>query len=186
MYCHQCEQTAKGEACTKGGVCGKPHDVATLQDLLIHAHTGVSAPHRARTLGVIDREVDVFTVEALFTTMTNVNFDAERLVALIGQAIELRDGLSGTPKPRAEVPRASTRDFQPAPDPAGLIAQGEKVGIKSYPAANAGYPVAQAHPALRHQGRRGLRRPRPDPRPGRRRVYAFIHEATGRYLAEKT
>ncbi|NTV54249.1 MAG: hypothetical protein HGA73_02200, partial [Syntrophaceae bacterium] len=43
MFCNQCEQTVKGEACTKGGVCGKPHDVATLQDLLVHSLIGLSS-----------------------------------------------------------------------------------------------------------------------------------------------
>ncbi|HOX95212.1 MAG TPA: hypothetical protein PKV09_10495, partial [Syntrophales bacterium] len=42
MFCYQCEQTAKGEACTKAGVCGKPHDVAALQDVLVYALIGLS------------------------------------------------------------------------------------------------------------------------------------------------
>ena len=42
MFCYQCEQTAKGEGCTKIGVCGKPHDVASLQDLLVYALQGLS------------------------------------------------------------------------------------------------------------------------------------------------
>jgi len=42
MYCNQCEQTAKGEACTKIGVYGKDEEVAALQDLLIHAVQGLA------------------------------------------------------------------------------------------------------------------------------------------------
>ena len=96
MFCNQCEQTVKGEACTKGGVCGKPHDVATLQDLLIHALIGLSsAASEARRKGIIDHKADVFTVRALFSTLTNVNFDAERFVTLIGQAVNTRDSLIG-------------------------------------------------------------------------------------------
>ena len=66
MYCHQCEQTAKGIACTIQGVCGKDPTTATLQDLLIHAAKGISAyAHRARALGAIDREVDVSVTRVL-------------------------------------------------------------------------------------------------------------------------
>ena len=90
MFCYQCEQTVKGEACTKGGVCGKSHDVATLQDLLIHALIGLSsAATEARRKGLVDHEADVFTVRALFSTLTNVNFDAARFMSLIGQAVNI-------------------------------------------------------------------------------------------------
>ncbi|MCK9461249.1 MAG: hydroxylamine reductase [Proteobacteria bacterium] len=92
MFCYQCEQTAKGQGCTNVGVCGKDADTATLQDLLIHATKGVSMyAHRAAALRARDRELDTFVVEALFTTVTNVNFDPERLVAFIGRAGAMRD-----------------------------------------------------------------------------------------------
>ena len=136
MFCYQCEQTAKGEACTKGGVCGKPHDVASLQDLLIHALIGLSAAAtEARRKGIADREIDVYTVKALFSTLTNVNFDAARFVTLIGQAVRHRDGLvraaGGT------LPAVDALGFKPAESLEGLVAQGEKAGLKSYPAASA-------------------------------------------------
>ena len=80
MYCYQCEQTAKGVACTKAGVCGKDPETAALQDILVHVAKGVSMyAHRARELGAADREADVFVIEALFTTVTNVNFDADAI-----------------------------------------------------------------------------------------------------------
>ena len=140
MFCYQCEQTAKGEACTKGGVCGKPHDVATLQDLLIHALIGLStAATEARRMGIVDREADVFTVKALFSTLTNVNFDAERFVALIGQAVKTRDSLIGKVKAAGGSlgPAADALAFKPAGTLEGLVAQGESVGLQSYPAASA-------------------------------------------------
>ena len=91
MYCFQCEQTAKGTACTKAGVCGKDAETAALQDLLIHATKGISQyAHRARQQGAVDREVDRFVTEALFTTVTNVNFDADRLAAWIRQAGDVK------------------------------------------------------------------------------------------------
>jgi hydroxylamine reductase len=93
MFCYQCEQTAKGTGCTASGVCGKDPETAALQDALLHVVKGLSMyAHRAGGLGVSDREVNVFTVEALFATLTNVNFDPESLRRMILQAAELRDG----------------------------------------------------------------------------------------------
>ncbi len=139
MFCYQCEQTVKGEACTKGGVCGKPHDVASLQDLLIHALIGLStAANEARRKGIVDREADVFTVKALFSTLTNVNFDAARFVTLIGQAVKHRDVLIGKVKASGgSLPGIDALAFKPAGSLEGLVAQGETAGLKSYPAANA-------------------------------------------------
>ena len=92
MFCYQCEQTAKGTGCTSRGVCGKDATTAALQDLLVHATKGLSMyAHRARALGVVDKRIDVFVTEALFTTITNVNFDPERLRDLIVKAAGLRD-----------------------------------------------------------------------------------------------
>jgi len=90
MFCYQCEQTAKGTGCTKVGVCGKDAETADLQDLLVHATKGISMyAHRARQLGASDRNIDVFVLEALFSTVTNVNFDADRLEGLLKKAGEV-------------------------------------------------------------------------------------------------
>ena len=92
MFCYQCEQTSKGEGCQTLGVCGKDETTAALQDLLIQAVKGISIyAHRARQLGAADASVDAFTVQAIFATLTNVNFDPRRLVELIHQAIEMRN-----------------------------------------------------------------------------------------------
>ena len=73
MFCFQCEQTAKGEGCTKIGVCGKNHDVASLQDLLIYALKGLSqVAVEGRKVGVTDVETNRFTCKATFSTLTNV------------------------------------------------------------------------------------------------------------------
>ncbi|HZD59803.1 MAG TPA: hydroxylamine reductase [Anaerolineae bacterium] len=94
MFCYQCEQTAKGTGCTVSGVCGKQPDVAALQDLLTHAVKGLSLyASEGKRAGVSDQEVDRFTIEALFATLTNVNFDPDRLVSLINRSVELREGL---------------------------------------------------------------------------------------------
>ncbi|MCX5844142.1 MAG: hydroxylamine reductase, partial [Deltaproteobacteria bacterium] len=140
MFCYQCEQTAKGEACTKAGVCGKQPDVAALQDLLTYALTGLSLVAEAgRKSGINDRDVNVFACEALFSTLTNVNFDPARFVTLIRQCCALRDGLidkitatGGKVDSRHDVIR-----FTPATSIDALVAQGEKVGMQSYPTLNA-------------------------------------------------
>ncbi|WP_198469956.1 hydroxylamine reductase [Acetomicrobium sp. S15 = DSM 107314] len=91
MFCYQCEQTAKGTGCTTFGVCGKSPEVSDLQDLLIHITKGISMyAHRARVLGAKDPEVDSFVLEALFTTVTNVNFDEERMEWMIRRAESMR------------------------------------------------------------------------------------------------
>ena len=92
MYCVQCEQSNKGGCAVKVGSCGKTADVADLQDVLLRVMLGVSAyADRAAAKGARDAEVDAFTPYAWFTTLTNVNFDADRFIALITRALALRD-----------------------------------------------------------------------------------------------
>ena len=136
MFCYQCEQTAKGTGCTVAGVCGKDPEVAALQDLLLHAAKGISMhAHRARALGAKDREIDVFVVEALFTTVTNVNFDAARMQKLVQKAAQLRDKARAmyeqACKKAGRTPEAlcGPAAFAPAADLAGLVRQGQDVSI---------------------------------------------------------
>lgn len=76
MFCNQCEQTAHGVACVDKGVCGKDPDIQSLQETLLYGVKGLCAyAHHARRLGQVDEEVDAFVEEALFSTVTNVNFD---------------------------------------------------------------------------------------------------------------
>ena len=84
MYCNQCEQTAGGVACVEIGVCGKDRDVQSLQETLLYGLKGMASyAHHARRLGMIDETVDAFIEEALFATVTNVNFDLESLFELV-------------------------------------------------------------------------------------------------------
>jgi hydroxylamine reductase len=136
MFCYQCEQTAKGEGCTKLGVCGKEPEVATLHDLLIYAVKGLSAVAvEGRKVGVTDNEVNLFTVQALFSTLTNVDFDANRFIPMISRCVALREQLKA--KVRSAGGKADfTEDaanFKPAPTLDGLLLQGEGVGLKSDP-----------------------------------------------------
>ncbi len=91
MFCYQCEQTSHGTGCTDQGVCGKDAPVAALQDLLLHATEGIAMyAHRSAVLGERDRSVDLFVIEALFATVTNVNFHQARLKALVDEAVIVR------------------------------------------------------------------------------------------------
>ncbi len=84
MFCNQCEQTSKGVACTERGVCGKDADVQSLQEILLYGLKGMAAyAHHARRLGKTDPEVSAFFEEALFATVTNVNFDIPTLLELV-------------------------------------------------------------------------------------------------------
>jgi hydroxylamine reductase len=92
MYCYQCEQTSQGKGCTVTGVCGKDSTVATLQDAIVYGLKGIAMyAHRARNLGAIDKEIDIFVVKALFTTITNVNFDPARLMEMIKQVKQIEE-----------------------------------------------------------------------------------------------
>jgi hydroxylamine reductase len=134
MFCYQCEQTSKGEGCQTIGVCGKDETTATLQDLLIHAVKGISMyAFRARQLGAADAGIDSFTIQAVFATLTNVNFDPERLVELIHEAIVTRDQ-ARTLYERACVEMGVVAEildgaaaWTPAPTLEGLLAQGQPV-----------------------------------------------------------
>lgn len=90
MFCNQCEQAAGGVGCTKIGVCGKNEDISSLQDTLILGLKGIAAyAYHAKELGAHDDRVDAFFAEALFSTLTNVNFDLEEHVALLLKAGEM-------------------------------------------------------------------------------------------------
>lgn len=84
MFCNQCEQTSMGTGCVQIGVCGKDPDMQSLQETLLYGLKGMAAyAHHARRLGMVDEEVDAFVEEALFATVTNVNFDMDSLFELV-------------------------------------------------------------------------------------------------------
>jgi len=91
MFCYQCEQTAKGQGCTIKGVCGKDEKTANLQDLIVDGLKELSFyAYRLKKLGVKTSEADKMVIEGLFTTVTNVDFDPERLRNIILELAELR------------------------------------------------------------------------------------------------
>ena len=94
MFCNQCQETARGVACTVRGVCGKTDDVASMQDLLLFLLKGISIySSQAKEKGVAAPEVDRFIVDGLFATITNANFDKDVFAARIKKGISLRNDL---------------------------------------------------------------------------------------------
>ena len=103
MFCYQCEQAKGGTGCEKIGVCGKSPDVSDLQDVLVYQLKGIGyLAHRARKLGAVDDTINRFTVEGLFTTVTNVDFDPERMMEWIKKAGEMRDATADMLRQAAE------------------------------------------------------------------------------------
>ncbi|MEK4359898.1 hydroxylamine reductase [Paenibacillus sp. FSL M7-1455] len=91
MFCFQCQEASKGTGCTLVGVCGKPHDVANLQDLLIYLLKGISfLSLDVRLPEGLERRVSMFIMDSLFATITNANFDRGVFVGRIREAIALR------------------------------------------------------------------------------------------------
>lgn len=94
MFCYQCQETSKNVGCTIRGVCGKPEDVANLQDLLIYTLKGVAKFDLiAREKGLSPKHADRVMIEGLFTTITNANFDKAAFVKRIQEALALREEL---------------------------------------------------------------------------------------------
>jgi hydroxylamine reductase len=117
MFCNQCEQAAKGKGCTEVGVCGKQPEVAALQDVMIYQLKGIGyLAHQARKAGVASADVDRYAVEALFTTVTNVDFDPKRLMEWIAEGNRMRLAITESYKAAAsKAGKAADEGSWPAP-----------------------------------------------------------------------
>ncbi len=106
MFCYQCEQTANGKGCTKLGVCGKTPEIAALQDLLIFQIKGISFYGKPliEQGAHMDKSVVSFIENVLFTTLTNVNFDAAAHVELLKRSQQIKDELRGMTGDLPDVP----------------------------------------------------------------------------------
>ncbi|OPL07507.1 MAG: hydroxylamine reductase [delta proteobacterium ML8_F1] len=94
MFCYQCQETARNQGCTVKGVCGKPADVANLQDLLIYLTKGLAKVNAiAEENGLDNPGVAVAIKDNLFTTITNANFDKEAIVKKIKTTLSLREAV---------------------------------------------------------------------------------------------
>ncbi len=132
MFCYQCEQTAEGKGCSKLGICGKSAEVAALQDLLIYAVKGLSLyALEGRKVNINDASINRFVNKAIFSTLTNVNFDPDRFKSLIEKTVQHREELRNrVSAARGNVDFSSgPATFTPEKTLEGMVRQGEKVGI---------------------------------------------------------
>jgi hydroxylamine reductase len=120
MFCYQCQETARGKGCELQGVCGKHADTSARMDLLLYAVRGIAIINSAlREKGEPDRDASHFVIDALFTTITNANFDNDSLDGFIRRAFELKNILAGTAKKRGiELPDLPQVEFFATPDEA--------------------------------------------------------------------
>lgn len=101
MFCYQCQETAKGKGCEIQGVCGKKPETSTRMDQLLYIVRGMAIVNgKLREKGAADRNASHFIIDALFTTITNANFDNPMLDDFISKGLELKNELIGTAKKR--------------------------------------------------------------------------------------
>ena len=172
----------KGQDAPRVGVCGKSPEVSALQDILTHALKGLALyAVEGRKVGIVDREVNVFTAKALFSTLTNVDFDAERFPPLIDKCVDLREGL----KKKVEAAggsvdfAANAARFEPAGTMDGLIGQGAGVGFAPTDDTDADIRSLQHTLILGLRGVAAYVGPRRDSRTGRRRCLCLLARRAG-------
>ncbi|MEA4926856.1 MAG: hydroxylamine reductase [Syntrophomonadaceae bacterium] len=177
MFCNQCEQTSKGTGCAVVGVCGKKPEVAALLDLLTYSLSQLSEVAReARTQGIVDAEINRFTCDALFVTLTNVNFDPAAIEKYINRAAQYAGELSRRAGLSAPGFKTADRD--------GLVQQGEACGYPGSKEADADirslkeillYGIRGVAAYAHHAAILGQEDDT---------VYAFIHEAMAGLIGE--
>ncbi|MFH1664605.1 MAG: hydroxylamine reductase [Candidatus Omnitrophota bacterium] len=138
MFCRQCEQTAGGKGCTVRGVCGKDDRTAVLQNLLVHLLKEIGTyATKAGEIGVRDAEADRCVIEGLFATVTNVDFDPERLKDIVFKSYDVRERIKGifmreyskSHGGEFKGQLSERADWKPAGDLEGLVSQGKQVGV---------------------------------------------------------
>lgn len=133
MFCYQCQEAAGCTGCTVRGVCGKTEDLAKMQDLLIYVIKGMSVYSiEGRKVNIINKKVDRFIIEGLFSTITNANFNKDVFINKINEGLKLREELANeiglSKEERNNLPEAarwfgsSVKDF---------INKSENVGVLS-------------------------------------------------------
>lgn len=132
MFCEQCEQTASGQGCHQWGACGKSPQVNAIQDLLVYCLRGLApVVLHAKSVSINTHNVDVFTCETIFSTMTNVNFNEKRFVEYIRQALAYRENLKTQIKEISNIPVtwSEISNFEPDFD-GSLVEQGEQKSLQ--------------------------------------------------------
>ncbi|MDD3364077.1 MAG: hydroxylamine reductase [Syntrophomonas sp.] len=179
MYCNQCEQTSKGIGCTTVGVCGKKPEVAALLDLLSYTISQLSeVAQQARQKGIVDSNVNRFTSDALFVTLTNVNFDPLAVAKYINSAAEKTSELIDKADLNTNLRLKLVSDLK------GLIQQGQNCG---YPGSKETDPDLRSLQEILLYALRGVAAyayhaailGQEDDA-----VYAFIHEAMASLIGE--
>lgn len=129
MFCYQCEQTAGGKGCTKMGVCGKTPEIANLQDLLIYQCKGIScyAKELIEKGGKIDKNIVSFVENSLFTTLTNVNFDAEVHVEMLKDSQMIKEDLRSRVGNDKEYPEQATYNLSETKE--DMLKDSKRAGI---------------------------------------------------------
>ncbi len=135
MFCYQCEQAAKGLGCEIQGVCGKDETTSSLQDLLIFSLKSLSSVvQSAKELGVdVDENLGHFVCQALFSTLTNVDFDPERLKKWIKSVEGKRDNLKKAITEKSKIAFSDLANFKFENSVSELEIQGKKLGLKDDP-----------------------------------------------------
>lgn len=120
MFCYQCQETSRGRGCDRVGVCGKQPETSARMDLLLYTVQGISLINRElRVRAEPSHEASRFVVDALFTTITNANFDNLSLDGYIIRAFELKNILAGKAKKQGiELPDLPQVEFLASPDDA--------------------------------------------------------------------
>ncbi len=179
MFCNQCEQTSKGIGCNTFGVCGKKPELAALLDLLSYSISQLSeVAQQVRQKGIVDASVNRFTSDALFVTLTNVNFDPIAVEKYIHSAAEKTSELIDKAGLNASLSLKLASDLK------GLIEQGEACG---YPGSKETDPDLRSLQEILLYGVRGVAAyayhaailGQED-----ELVYAFIHEAMASLIGE--
>lgn len=132
MFCEQCEQTASGQGCHQWGNCGKSPEVNGVQDVLIYCVRSLATVAlMARDCAIATRDTNRFVCEAIFATMTNVNFDDQQLTEYIRKAIALRDDLKAAIQSVPNPPQIwpSITDYRPNFEES-LAGQGQDISLK--------------------------------------------------------
>jgi len=129
MFCYQCQEAAKNTGCTIKGVCGKPDTTANLQDLLVYVLEGLAlyAEKSAKT----DKKYGLYAAQALFSTITNANFDDARILELIKKGLALRDELKKSVPGDIHAVKSGPALWHPAGEE-DIAEKAKNVGILSY------------------------------------------------------
>jgi len=91
MFCYQCQETGNRKGCTTVGVCGKSDETANLQDVLIYCLKGLAFYLQNETDINVKQKAGMIATECLFATVTNTNFDSERIIEYIKRVLKYRN-----------------------------------------------------------------------------------------------